>query len=77
MRNFGIKTRIFALLVLLILSTLLASGAFWMGMVNLSETGITQAETAMLEGFERTLKYSVQTLATKVGGRYRQGRSQR
>ncbi|WP_319583027.1 methyl-accepting chemotaxis protein [uncultured Pseudodesulfovibrio sp.] len=67
LRNFGIKTRIFALLVLLILSTLLASGGFWWGMVDLSATGTSEAEKAMMEGFKRTLKYSVETMVTKAG----------
>jgi len=67
LRNFGIKSRIFSLLILLILSTLLASGSFWVGMDNLSDKAVEQAKTAMTEGFERTLKYSVQSVATKIG----------
>jgi methyl-accepting chemotaxis protein len=67
LRNFGIKTRIFALLALLVLSTALASGGFWWGMVNLSATGTSEAEKAMMDGFKRTLTYSVQTMVTKAG----------
>ncbi|BCS88634.1 methyl-accepting chemotaxis protein [Pseudodesulfovibrio sediminis] len=66
LRNFGIKTRILALLILLILSTSLASGGFWWGMINLSSTGTSRAEEAMLDGYKRTLQYTVQTMVTKA-----------
>ena len=67
LRNIGIKNRIFSILLMLILSTVLASGAFWIGMNNLAEKAVDHTGTAMTEGFERTLQYSVQSVATKVG----------
>ncbi|WP_243544883.1 methyl-accepting chemotaxis protein [Pseudodesulfovibrio tunisiensis] len=67
LRNFGIKIRILFLIVLLILSTLLASGAFTVGLNSLAEQGVEDATEAMKIGFERTLKFAVQSLATKLG----------
>jgi len=67
LRNIGIRNRIFSILALLILSTFLASLAFWIGMGKLSAKAVEQTGTSMLEGYERTLQYSVQSVATKVG----------
>lgn len=67
LRNIGIRNRILFILVMLIMSTLLASGAFWLGMGKLSEKAVGQTGSAMMEGYERTLQYSVQSVATKVG----------
>lgn len=67
LRNFGIRTRIFSILGLLVISTLLASGAFWVGLNNLSDTAVLQTGEVMLQGYERTLQYSVQSVASKIG----------
>jgi len=67
LRNFGIRVRILFLLGLLVLSTLLASGAFVGGLEKLADKGTEEAKAAMQDGYERVLKYSVQTMATKVG----------
>lgn len=65
-RELSIRVRILILLGLLIASTLIACGAFWYGLEQLSEKGTQEARKAMMSGYERTLKYSVQSVATKV-----------
>ncbi|WP_462323988.1 methyl-accepting chemotaxis protein [Desulfoplanes sp.] len=67
LRNISIKARILFLLVLLVISTLLASGAFVLGLNDLADTGKNRAMSAMRKGYERTLKFGVQSMATKVG----------
>jgi len=67
LRNFGIRIRILFLLVLLVLSTLLASGAFVVGLEKLAARGTEEAGAAMQDGYERVLRFSVQTMASKVG----------
>ncbi|MBI9078277.1 MAG: hypothetical protein JEY79_00885 [Pseudodesulfovibrio sp.] len=67
LRNFGIRIRILFLLGLLVLSTLLASGAFVSGLHKLASRGTDDAVVAMQDGYERMLKFSVQTMTTKVG----------
>nr|WP_304611211.1 methyl-accepting chemotaxis protein [Salidesulfovibrio brasiliensis] len=62
----SIRLRIMVLLLLLVVSTILACGAFWVGLVQLSNKGTDEAKSAMLSGYERTLQYSVQSVATKV-----------
>lgn len=65
-RNLSIRVRILVLLLLLVLSTVLTCGAFWVGLVRLSDKGTEEAKAAMQAGYERTLQYSVQSVATKV-----------
>ncbi|WP_018125273.1 methyl-accepting chemotaxis protein [Desulfovibrio oxyclinae] len=65
-RELSIRVRILILLGLLIASTLIACGAFWYGLEQLSEKGTQEARKAMMSGYERTLKFSVQSVATKV-----------
>ena len=74
LRNFSIKARILFLLILLVFSTLLASGAFVLGLHNVASKGTDEAMQAMREGYERTLKFSVQSMATKVGDAIAQGK---
>lgn len=66
-RNLGIRSRIFSLLFLLIFSTVLTGGAFWFGMSNLADEAASKSAAIMHEGYKRTLRYSVQSVATKVG----------
>jgi methyl-accepting chemotaxis protein len=66
LRNVSIKARILFLLLLLVLSTVLASGAFVIGLKNLATTGKNEAMAAMRDGYERTLKFGVQSMSTKV-----------
>lgn len=66
-RNFKIRTRILFLLFLLITFTLFACGVFWVGLEQLSAKGIEESRATMQSGYERTLKYSVQSVATKLG----------
>lgn len=67
LRKYGIRTRIFALLGIMILAMILAGIIFFVGMTRLSNRAVEQVNTSMLNGYERTLKYSVQSVATKVG----------
>jgi len=67
LRNIGIRNRIFTIVVLLIITTVLTSGAFWLGMSKLSQKAVEETGAAMMDGYERTLQYSVQSVATKVG----------
>lgn len=67
LRTISIKARILFLIFLLVISTLLASGAFVIGLNGLADMGKTETMSAMREGYERTLKFGVQSMATKVG----------
>ena len=74
LRTISIKARILFLIFLLVISTLLASGAFVIGLNGLADMGKTETMSAMREGYERTLKFGVQSMATKVGDAIALGR---
>lgn len=65
-RKFSIRTRILVLLLLIVLSTIFTGGTFWAGLIQLSAEGTGETRAAIMEGFERTLKFSVQSVATRV-----------
>ncbi|WP_461210981.1 methyl-accepting chemotaxis protein [Desulfocurvus sp. DL9XJH121] len=67
LRKFSISARIVFLLFLMIAFSLGIGGAFTHFMNSTNQSSLKQSTQAMLQGYERTLKFSIQTIATGLG----------
>ena len=67
MRNFTIAKRIIFLLAFILLFTLALGAVYAHYMNQVEEQSLSEAQDVMLAGYERTLQYSVETLATGLG----------
>ncbi|WP_461211385.1 methyl-accepting chemotaxis protein [Desulfocurvus sp. DL9XJH121] len=66
LRRFSVSLRVTSLLILSTVFTLLVCGAFSFYMNTIKAESLSEAKNAMRAGYERTLKFSIQTMATEL-----------
>jgi methyl-accepting chemotaxis protein len=76
LRGFTIGKRIMFLLMFILVSFFIACGSLAFYMVQVEEQSLVEAERVLLDGYKRSLKYSVQTLATGLAAAVKEAKAE-
>jgi len=67
LRRFTIAGRIFFLILLMVLFSLAVGGVFTSALYRVGAQSLVEAKGVMDQGYERTMQFAVQSMATKLG----------